>query len=111
MNKTSMVDYFVNDCLSNIEEITYRAMFGGHGIYKDGYIFAIEAWDKIFFKVDDSNRMDFISRDAEQFVYEQGNHKQTKMNYYVLPEDVMEDREELGKWVDKSVEVSKRSKK
>ncbi len=47
--KNSFDDYVVHDVLGHIDGISARAMFGGHGIYKDGVIFAIIAYDELFF--------------------------------------------------------------
>ena len=86
-------------------------MFGGHGIYKDGIIFAIIAYDELFFKVGDLNRADYESRESHPFIYEGGKHKQTNMGYWSVPEEIMNDQELVSEWVDKAVQVSKDKKK
>ncbi len=104
-------DYVIHEVLKNVADITSRAMFGGWGIYKDGIIFAIIADGELYFKVDDSNRVNFEKFDSHPFVYSQGKHKQTTMSYWLLPEEIMEDELELTRWVEGSVNVSKQSKK
>ena len=88
-------------------------MFGGHGIYQDGYIFGIVAWDKLYLKTGDNQehakRLEELG--GEQFVYEKGNHKKTAMNYWTVSFDTLEDRELCRELVSKSVDISRASKK
>lgn len=86
-------------------------MFGGYGIYKDGIIFAIIAYDQLYFKVDDTNKADYEAHDSGPFVYDQGGHKQTTMSYWLVPEEIMENHEKVAEWMEKSVEISRKKKK
>lgn len=105
-------EYVVSDVLAGIPGITSRAMFGGYGIYQDGFVFGLIVSDhELFFKVDDSNRGDFEKAGSHAFVYEQGNHKKTTMNYWKVPDEILEDKDEIKIWVRKAVEVSKNAKK
>lgn len=105
--KSSFVDYVVDDLLADVGGVRARAMFGGHGIYKDALIFAIIVDDELYFKVGDSNRKDFEVRGSEPFVYEAKGGKRVAMSYWKLPADVMEDRDMLLRWVKKSSVVSR----
>ena len=109
--KSSFADYVVNDLMGGIEGVKTRAMFGGHGIYKDGFFFALIADDELYFKVDDSNRKDFQARGSEPFKYAGKAKKVTVMSYWQLPAEIIEDRDELSKWVDKAVSVARKAKK
>jgi DNA transformation protein len=100
--------------LSEAKMIQTKPMFGGVGIYADDLIFALIAEDKLYFKVDDSNRQDFEARGMNPFYpYESG----APMHYWELPQGVIDDPKELGVWIDKSLKVaqaasaSKRKKK
>lgn len=108
---SSFHEYVMADLFKDISGITSRSMFGGYGYYKDGLIFAIIADGELYFKVDDGNRADYEQAGSHPFVYEMGNHKSTTMSYWLLPEDVMEDKDKLRQWIDKAVEASIRSKK
>lgn len=103
--------YVLNDVLGHIPGITSRAMFGGYGIYKDGSIFALIAYDQLYFKVGESNKGDYTSRESEPFVYKQGGHKKTTMSYWLVPEEILHDKDEICIWVDKAVVVSKMKKR
>lgn len=99
---------FVQDQLHGLGEITVRRMFGGAGLYLDGTFFAIVADDVLYFKVDDSNRPEYEAAGMRPFRPFGG---ETEMSYYEVPVDVLEDSEELRKWVGKAVEVAGRSGK
>jgi DNA transformation protein len=43
-----------------------RAMFGAHGLYLDGLIFAVVTKDALFFKIDAISRDRFIKRGANR---------------------------------------------
>ena len=47
---------FVIECLQPLGPVSARRMFGGHGIYLHGTMFALIAYDQLYFKVDDGNR-------------------------------------------------------
>ncbi len=100
MNKsTEFHDYVVYDVLGGIPGITSSAMFGGYGIYKDGKIFAIIVDGELYFKADENTLADFKKLGSSQFTYTKKDGKKYAMNYWLLPEEIMEDRERLESWV------------
>ncbi len=99
-----LLEYFLEDCLDWERAYTIKKMFWGYGIYKHGKIFAIYAFDQIYFKTGPENLADFIQYKSKQFSYEKNGKSQT-ICYHTLPEEIMEDREELKKWIQKSLEV------
>jgi len=86
-------------------------MFGGVGIYSGELFFALIADDTLYFKVDDSNRGDFEARRMGPFrpYGEDGE----SMQYYQVPEDLIEDPEALRPWAEKAIAVAgqKRAKR
>lgn len=104
-------EYIMGEVFRNLDGITSKAMFGGWGIYKNGLFFALIADGQLYFKVDESNKGDFEEKDSKQFVYQMPNGKETRMSYWELPVDVLEDQMELRSWVDKSIEVAKKGKR
>jgi DNA transformation protein len=88
--------------------IRARPMFGGVGIYSGELFFALIADDTVYFKVDTTNRPDFEARGMEPFrPFGEGSGA---MQYYQLPEEVLEDPEALRSWVDKSLAVARQGK-
>lgn len=108
-NDKSFHDYIVYDLLGNIPGIASRAMFGGWAIYKNGSIFGIIASGELYFKVDVENRLEFERMGSHPFVYAKHNGKPVTMSYWLVPEDVMEDREKLCDLMEKSVSISRKN--
>ena len=50
---------YLHDLFSGFAPVTTRAMFGGHGVYRDGTILAIVIDDALYLKVDDISRPAF----------------------------------------------------
>jgi len=112
MQLSEFHEYVMKDLFAEIPSITSKKMFGGYGIYKRGIIFAIITNEaRLYFKVDDALKEKFKEHGSDPFVFS-GFKKRgpVEMAYWTLPEEVMEDTEELAHWVDDSVKVSKKSK-
>jgi DNA transformation protein and related proteins len=91
-----------------VHVIRARNMFGGVGIYSGEFFFALIDDDALYFKVDDSNRPDFQARGMGPF-QPYGEDGET-MQYYRVPEDLLEDAEVLGQWAEKAIIVARRAK-
>ncbi|HEY2153657.1 MAG TPA: TfoX/Sxy family protein [Vicinamibacterales bacterium] len=104
MPVTESFTAFVVEQLDSVGAITPKRMFGGVGIYADGIFFAILDNDRLFLKVDDSNRADFIAAGKGPFQpYGPGGET---MQYYEVPVAVLEDVDELGRWAAKAIAVA-----
>ena len=92
----------------SIQGIRGRSMFGGVGIYAGDQFFALIADDTLYFKVDDSNRSDFEVRGMGAFrPYGEGGEA---MQYYRVPDELLEDAETLSIWAEKAIMVARRAK-
>ena len=88
--------------------IRARGMFGGVGIYAGALFFALLDDDTVYFKVDDTTRGQFDDRGMRPFrPYGEGGEV---MQYYEVPEDVLEDPEALRPWVEGAIAVARRAK-
>jgi len=83
-------------------------MFGGVGIYTRELFFALIADDTLYFKVDESTRLDFEARGMGPF-RPYGDDRES-MYYYKVPDDLLDDPDELGLWAEKAVAVARRAK-
>jgi DNA transformation protein len=81
-------------------------MFGGAGLYFEGLFFAIVADDVLYFKVGDSNRADYEA--AGMGPFQPFPDKNSVMQYYEVPIDVLENRDTLRDWAAKAVRVAER---
>ncbi len=104
--KSAFVDFVMRDLLNGVPDIRARAMFGGHGIYKNDTMFAIIVDDELYFKVGDANRSDFESRCSKPYCYAVKGKKPVTMSYWNLPAEIMDNRQDLIKWLEKAAKVS-----
>lgn len=105
----SSFQILVLDQLSRVTPgIRARSMFGGVGLYAGEHFFALVADDTLYFKVDASTRPDFEARGMGPF-RPFGDAGGT-MQYYQVPEDLLEDPDALRPWVEKAVEIARKKK-
>ena len=85
-----------------------KSMFGGVGLYSGDHFFALIDNDALFFKVDDTNRPDFIAARMKPWSpFEDGKEA---TGYYELPPDLLEDPDAMKPWVEKAIAVAARKK-
>ena len=85
-----------------------KSMFGGVGVYSGEHFFALIDDDTLFFKVDDTNRADFIAARMKPWSpFEDGK---AMTGYYELPADLLEDPDAMQPWVEKAIAVAARKK-
>ena len=97
---------YVQEQLEQVTSIALRSMFGGVGIYSQGFFFALMDDDTLFFKVDEINRSDYEARGMGAF--RPFGDDRMILEYYELPAEVLEDAELLRSWVGKSVMAAMR---
>jgi len=103
----SFRDYVV-DQLAELGFVTVKKMFGGAGVYYDGLIFGLLADDVLYFKVDDSNKSDYVRAGMEPF--QPFDDKPMVMPYYEVPVDILENRELLAEWAMKALSASRNNR-
>jgi DNA transformation protein len=96
---------FVLDQLGRVvPRVRARSMFGGVGMYAGELFFALIDDDTLYLKVDDTNRADFEARGMEPVrPYGEGGEV---MQYYQVPDDVLEDPDALRTWAERSIAVA-----
>jgi DNA transformation protein len=97
---------YIIEQLAALPALSARRMFGGLGIYSDAWFFALIDEDVLFFKVDEANRDDYVSRGMKAFMPFPG---QPSLGYFQVPAEVIEEAEELTRWARRSVEVAQRA--
>ena len=100
---------FVLDQLRRVRaDVRAKRMFGGVGLYTGELFFALVDDDILYLKVDDETRPEFERRGLRAFQpYGEGT---ATMQYYPLPEDLLEDPDALRPWTDAAVAVARRAK-
>ncbi|PZV03391.1 MAG: Crp/Fnr family transcriptional regulator [Leptolyngbya sp.] len=103
--KTAMVSH-----LNQVAPVTARAMFGGYGLYCEGIMFALIAYETLYFKADVGNQAQFTEAGMGPFVYDR-NGKTVAMSYYQLPPAVYDDLDLLHRWVEAAIAAARRGKR
>lgn len=105
MPKNSEYLEYVLEQLSGLPNVTSRRMFSGAGFYQDDVFFGLLFSDTLYLKVNDANRADYESRGMQRFKpYKDKPH--LSFTYYEVPAEVLEDRDELLVWAQKSVRAA-----
>jgi len=106
--RSELLDH-LTDQLGLLGDARGRPMFGGYGVYLDGLIIGIIAFDAFYLKVDDENRPDFEAAGSAPFSYDTKSGTNTMPAYWEVPADVLDDSDQLRAWALKSLAVSRRA--
>jgi len=100
MANNEFVDFLV-DSLQSIGPVTAKRMFGGHGLFLEGLMFALVADNDLYLKADADSQADFEALGLERFTYyKQG--KPFSMSYYQAPPEALEDHDVMADWGNKA---------
>ncbi len=96
------LETYIIEQLKPAGAVSARRMFGGVGIYIDDIFCALISPESnaLYFKVDDSNRADYEAAGSKPFM--PYKNRATIMSYYEVPEEVIEDPDELLRWARKA---------
>lgn len=88
--------------LTPLGDVRPRSMFGGHGLFLEGTMFAlITKADDLYFRTDDGNRPDYETQGLKKF---------GKMPYHMPPKDALTDWPSIETWARGAVDASIRAK-
>ncbi len=93
---SEFVDHLA-DLFQAFGPVTVRRMFGGHGVFRDGLMFALVVDDALYLKADEQNRVMFESCGLPRFDYARRG-KRVSLSYYLAPGDALEDPLTLAEW-------------
>ncbi len=82
--------------------LSVRKMFGGAGLYLDGTIFSLIAFEEIFLKAKGDFAAELEAEGSSPFVYE-GKEKPVTMSYWRLPDSALDDADEAVVWARKAI--------
>jgi DNA transformation protein and related proteins len=79
--------------------VEIRRMFGGHGIFRGGVMFALIHDEMLFLRSDDANRAAFAAAGMGPFHYRRRG-KLVSLAYHQAPPEAIDDSDLLGQWAD-----------
>ncbi|MBN2364867.1 MAG: TfoX family protein [Calditrichaeota bacterium] len=94
--------------MSDAEEIRVRKMFGGYGIFIREAMIGLVSENILYLKADNQSSKKFEERGLRPFTYFRKGRK-VKLSYYQAPEETLEDREAMQKWMHLAYEAALRS--
>ena len=88
---------YVVELMSDWATVSARKMFGGHGIYCDGMMFALIIEEELFFKADVINVAQFKSEDSHPFTY-RSKTRMVEVSYWSAPRACLESPVAMSEW-------------
>lgn len=104
MPKDELFMDFIMDQLSALPKIAADSMFSSYGLYADGVFFGIINNGHLYFKTNEVTSRKYRDREMAPF---QPSSKQKLKNYLEVPEDIIEDSDELLTWAKEAISVWK----
>lgn len=96
---------YICEQIGLLKPVVARPMFGGVGLYVEGWFVGILDDDTLYFKVDRDSERDYLKAGMEPFQpFGEGSKP---MRYYEVPADVLEEPFELGIWLAKAIEAAR----
>jgi DNA transformation protein and related proteins len=97
----------LKDALGRIGTVSGRRMFGGVGVYFDGIFFALIDDGAIYLKTSDETRPAFEAERSRAFSYMTKTGPAELHSYWLLPERLLDDADELRDWASASVAAAR----
>ncbi len=96
---------FLKELLQGLGPVTSRRMFGGHGLYCEGLMFAIVMDNRLYLKTDETNRPDFQALGLSPFTYPMKG-KTVALSYWAAPDSVFDQPAEAVRWASCALEAA-----
>ncbi len=99
------------DLFAPLGPVRPRRMFGGHGFFLGGAMFAIgdaDEW-RLWLKVDGDTRAAFEAAGGEPFVYLGRGRRQVSLSYRSPPPEALDSAEGMLPWARMAVEAARRA--
>lgn len=105
---SDFVDYTV-ELLAPLGPVYARRMFGAHGVFIDGLMFAIIDGQTLYLKSDPATRAEFEARGLGPFRYRRGG-REVSLSYFEAPAEALDDAEALQPWAARAYQAALRGK-
>ena len=101
----------LTDLFAGLGPVSIRRMFGGKGIYFHDTIIAVELRGELMLKADAALAPEFAAAGCTQWTYVGSRHgKLVAMPYWSVPDNAVDDPDEMAVWARKSYEAALRTK-
>jgi DNA transformation protein len=101
---------FVQELMEGWAPVSARRMFGGHGLYHEGLMFAIVMDQRLYLKADEANRPEFEALGLAPFTYAMKG-KEVALSYWAAPDAIFDEPSEAVRWAQSSWDAALRGHK
>lgn len=101
---------YLREAFDRFGTVRVRRMFGGHGLFHQGLMFALVFDDELFLKADSESVGMFQARGLEPFRYIRQS-RTVSLSYYRAPEEILDDPDQAAHWARQAYEAAFRSRK
>ncbi len=98
----------IRELFSSFRSVSVRRMFGGHGVFLDGMMFALEADGEMYLKADDLTIPKLAAENSEPFVYK-AKGREISLSYWKLPERLYDEPDEFAAFARDAFEAARRA--
>lgn len=98
---------FVQELLEGWGPVSARRMFGGHGLYHEGLMFAIVMDQRLYLKADEVNRPEFEALGLTPFTYAMKG-KDVALSYWAAPDEMFDAPDDAQQWAKSAWEAALR---
>jgi DNA transformation protein len=88
--------------------VSFKRMFSGYGIMKDGMMFALVASDILYFRADDAAVARHKAEGAPQWTPVMRGKTMTTMPYWQVPERLFDEPDEFAEWAREAFAIAAR---
>jgi DNA transformation protein len=101
MNNEPEFIRYLRDQFRRWGAIEIRRMFGGHGIFRDGVMFALINDETLYLRSDEATHAAFAAAGMGPFRYRRDG-RLVALGYRQAPPEAVEDSDLLGDWADRA---------
>jgi DNA transformation protein len=101
---------FILDLLGPLNPVP-RRMFSGVGLFHGGVMFALLARDAMYLRVNDTTRERFRRAGSRAFSYRRGERQISLSAYWILPEHLLDQQDDLLQWAHDAIQVARTARK
>lgn len=87
----------IRELFSSYRNVSVRRMFGGHGVFADGLMFALESDGELYLKADELTIPKLAAENSEPFVYK-AKSREIALSYWKLPERLYDEPDEFAQF-------------
>jgi len=98
----------IRELFSTFRHVSVRRMFGGHGVFLDGLMFALEADGEMYLKADEHTIPKLAAEKSEPFVYK-AKGREISLSYWKLPERLYDEPDEFAAFARDAFEAARRA--